>query len=113
MSYALLRDWYANAIAVLVPLAGDPDDTSGYTSLLEAIAMRKPVIMTRSGCLDLDVEGLGIGKFVPPQDDKAWKKSLEVFSPGYNAVATPLYTPGAFAGNLGRFLHGVMDRSAA
>ena len=76
ISYPELRDWYAGATAVLLPLTGDPGDTSGYTSLLEAIQMGKPVLMTRSGCLDVDVEGLGIGKWIPPGDVDAWVGAL-------------------------------------
>ena len=77
ISYSELRDWYAGAKAVLLPLSGDPEDTSGYTSLLEAIQMGKPVLMTRSGCLDVDVEELGIGKCVPPRDVGAWIRELK------------------------------------
>ena len=79
ISYQELKKWYANSIAVLIPLIADPEDTSGYTSLLEAIQMGKPVIMTRSGCLDLDVEKLGIGTFVPPGNADAWVDALNSY----------------------------------
>jgi glycosyltransferase involved in cell wall biosynthesis len=82
LPYPELRNWYANAIAVLIPLTGDPDDTSGYTSLLEAIAMYKPVIMTKSGCLDVDVEALEVGKCIPPGDVDAWVSALQGFHAG-------------------------------
>ena len=39
--------------------------------------MGKPVLMTRSGCLDVDVEELGIGKCVPPRDVGAWIRELK------------------------------------
>jgi glycosyltransferase involved in cell wall biosynthesis len=77
ISYKELRDWYANSVAVLIPLIEDEDDTSGYTSMLEAIQMGKPIIMTRSGCLDLDVEELGIGTFVQPGDSESWVAALK------------------------------------
>ncbi len=76
ISYPELRDWYAGARAILIPLTGDSRDTSGYTTLLEAITMGKPVVMTRSGCLDIDVEDLGIGRYVPPADSAAWVHAL-------------------------------------
>ena len=79
ITYPELREWYAGATAVLLPLTGDPGDTSGYTSLLEAIQMRKHVFMTRSGCLDVDVEALGIGKYIPPGDAGAWVSALQGF----------------------------------
>ena len=46
-----LKEWYAQSLAVCIPLSGDADDTCGYTNMLEAMAMRKPVLMTQSGCL--------------------------------------------------------------
>ena len=53
IDYATLRK-YAQCIGVCIPLIDDPNDTSGYTNLLEAIAMAKPVIMTGTGCLHLN-----------------------------------------------------------
>ena len=54
IDYPTLREWYAQCTGVCIPLNGDPEDTSGYTNLLEAMAMSKAVIMTRSGCLQLN-----------------------------------------------------------
>ncbi len=76
ISYPELRNWYAGARAVLIPLTGDPGDTSGYTSLLEALIMGKPVLMTQSGCLDMDVESMGLGFNLPPGNPEAWAAKM-------------------------------------
>lgn len=64
IDYPTLREWYAQSTAILIPLNGDADDTCGYTNLLEAMAMRKPVIMTRTGCLDLNPQSREFGFLV-------------------------------------------------
>ena len=58
-------------------LSGDAEDTCGYTNMLEAMAMRKPVLMTRSGCLHIDPESGGFGKLIEPQDYKGWAECNE------------------------------------
>lgn len=45
--YAALRDLYAQAALVVVPLA-DVDNQAGVTTILEAMAMGKPVVVTQS-----------------------------------------------------------------
>ena len=51
IDYLTLKTWYEQCSAVCIPLSGDADDTCGYTNMLEAMAMAKPVIDDRSGCL--------------------------------------------------------------
>lgn len=72
IDYPTLRNWYAECIAVCIPLSGEAEDTCGYTNMLEAMAMRKPVLMTRSGCLHIDPESGGFGKLIEPKDSKGW-----------------------------------------
>jgi glycosyltransferase involved in cell wall biosynthesis len=72
----LIQQYYAKALAVAIPRIDLPDDTSGFTNLLEAMAMGKPVIMTRTGCLDLDIEKEGIGFYVKPYDVNGWIEAL-------------------------------------
>ena len=113
ISYPELRNWYASAKAILIPLTGDPGDTSGYTALLEAIAMGKPVIMTRSGCLDIDIESLGIGHYVPPKDSEAWalaiNKMLEscTMSERAKSISKNQFTPLLFGDGLESFLENI------
>jgi len=76
ISYSELREWYTGARAVLIPLTGDSGDTSGYTSLLEALAMGKPILMTQSGCLDMDVESMGLGFTLPAGNAESWAEKM-------------------------------------
>jgi len=77
ISYPDLRKCYAGCIATCIPLHGDPEDTCGYTNLLEAMAMGKPVLMTRSGALDIDIEDLGIGLWIEPKDSQDWADKID------------------------------------
>ena len=63
ISYSELKDYYSKSIAVCIPLNNDPEDTCGYTELLESMAMGKPVIMAKTGCLDLNIEEQKVGYY--------------------------------------------------
>jgi glycosyltransferase involved in cell wall biosynthesis len=76
IDYPTLRNWYAECIAVCIPLSGEAEDTCGYTNMLEAMAMRKPVLMTRSGCLHICPESGGFGKLIEPKDSKGWASAM-------------------------------------
>jgi len=75
----LIFEYYAKAKAVCIPRLDIPTDTSGYTNLLESLAMFRPVIMTRTGKLNLDVEKEGIGRFVAPGSVEEWVAALQEF----------------------------------
>ena len=72
-----LRQLYQSARAILIPLKPDPDDASGFTNLLEAIACGRPVVMTRTGALDLTPAALGVGYDVAPCDTAGWINDLQ------------------------------------
>jgi glycosyltransferase involved in cell wall biosynthesis len=76
IDYPTLREWYAQCIAVCIPLSGDADDTCGYTNMLEAMAMRKPVLMTQSGCLHINPEIGGFGRQMKPRDAQGWVQEM-------------------------------------
>ena len=76
INYQTLREWYSQCIAVCIPLSGDADDTCGYTNMLEAMAMQKPVLMTRSGCLHVNPETGGFGKLIPKKSSSEWSNSM-------------------------------------
>lgn len=44
--------------------------------MLEAMAMRKPVLMTRSGSLHIDPESGGFGKLIEPKNYKGWVSAM-------------------------------------
>ena len=114
ISYPDLRKWYASCTATCIPLHGDPEDTCGYTNLLEAMAMGKPVLMTKSGSLDLDIEALGIGLWVRPQDSGDWVKKIEFLQKSSDhaqemgtkarKLATDFYSSKRFENDVANFL---------
>ena len=76
IDYPTLREWYAQCTAVCIPLNGNADDTCGYTNMLEAMAMRKPVMMTQSGCLHINPETDGFGFQIKPRDIRGWVDAM-------------------------------------
>ena len=76
INYPTLREWYAQCIAVCIPLSGDADDTCGYTNMLEAMAMGKPVLMTSSGCLHLNPKINNFGISIEKGNVSQWKHSM-------------------------------------
>jgi glycosyltransferase involved in cell wall biosynthesis len=71
----LLCQFFHCGLAVLIPLKPIQDDTAGMTNLLEAMACGLPVVMTRTGAIDLDIESEGIGIYVKPDDASGWAKA--------------------------------------
>ena len=80
IDYPTLREWYAQCTAVCIPLSGDREDTCGYTNMLEGMAMAKPVIMTRSGCLHLDPESRGFGFLTSPNSYREWAEKINLLA---------------------------------
>jgi glycosyltransferase involved in cell wall biosynthesis len=71
MSYPQLNALAAKALAIAIPMF-DVEHLCGLTSLTDAMAMGKPVVVTRNACLDIDVEREGIGYWVAPGDVDGW-----------------------------------------
>jgi glycosyltransferase involved in cell wall biosynthesis len=76
ISYEILKNYISESIAVCIPLNFDPNDTCGFTEMLEAMSMGKPILMTNSGCLDIDIEKEEIGLYVNPEDATDWIKKI-------------------------------------
>jgi len=76
----LLDNYYAKSTASLLILKKDPTQYTaiGFTEVIEALAMGRPVIMTRTGALptQIDVEKEGCGLFVPPEDPDALAEAM-------------------------------------
>lgn len=66
----------ARASVVAIPLA-DPERLSGITELNDALGLAKPVIITRSPEIDVDVEAVGCGRQVEPGDVEGWVSALD------------------------------------
>lgn len=76
----LIRDNYAQAAASLVIIKPDPEalTANGFTNMLEGMALGRPLIVTRTGAMpeELDVEKLGCGLFVPPENPAALAEAM-------------------------------------
>jgi len=76
IDYPTLKEWYAQCSGVCIPLSGDADDTCGYTNMLEGMAMKKPVLMTRSGSLHIDPKSRNFGILIEPKDSQGWANAM-------------------------------------
>lgn len=63
------------ASVVAIPLR-EVDRLSGLTELCDALALGKPVVMTRTPYIDVDLEAIGCGVWVAPGDVKGWRDAL-------------------------------------
>ena len=76
IDYPTLREWYAQCIATCIPLTGDAEDTCGYTNMLEGMAMAKPILMTRSGCLHIVPGRDGFGISIESASTSGWTNAM-------------------------------------
>lgn len=76
LSYRDLYDRAAAARVIAVPLEA-VDGLAGLTSVLDALALGKPLVMTRNRWLDLDPEAEGFGFTVEPGDTAGWRRALD------------------------------------
>lgn len=76
----LLCDHYARSTASLIILRKDTREFTavGFTNLIEAMAMARPVILTKTGAVPsgIDVEAEGCGLFVPPEDPERLAEAM-------------------------------------
>lgn len=72
---SVLRD-VQRASIVAIPLS-ETNKLAGLTELNDALALAKPVVMTRSTYLDVDLEAIGCGHWVQRGDREGWKSALE------------------------------------
>lgn len=88
----LLREQYGSCAGSLIILRRDDAEYTavGMTNLIEAMAMGRPVIVTKTGALptELDVEHAGCGLHVPPGDARALADAMDQIarSPGTAAL---------------------------
>jgi len=82
LSFCDIRDQYhARSSGSLIVVKPDPAEriACGFTEMLDAMAMARPVVLTRTGALptEIDVEKEGCGLFVPPGDPDALAKEID------------------------------------
>lgn len=80
----LLYSYYQFSAGSLIILLADPEEKTavGFTNLIEAMAMARPVIVTRTGALpaELDVERAGCGIHVPADDATSLARAIDRIS---------------------------------
>ncbi|WP_194774682.1 glycosyltransferase family protein [Pararhodonellum marinum] len=76
LTNAQLLEEYNNSRAILVSYKMVQESTVGLTSLVEGMAMGKPVFMTANKNIDIDLEKEGIGKFIKEGDVEGWVKAI-------------------------------------
>jgi glycosyltransferase involved in cell wall biosynthesis len=74
-SYEQVLPDLQSAAVVAVPLASD-DRLAGLSEVVDALALGKPLVVTRSRWLDVDVEKIGCGIAVDPGDVAGWRDAL-------------------------------------
>ncbi|PSB24812.1 glycosyltransferase [Stenomitos frigidus] len=75
VSYQELLTAYRKAFAIAIPLT-KTHNLAGLTSLIDAIAVGKPVVMTRNQHIELDIEKERIGLWVEPEDVQGWQQAI-------------------------------------
>lgn len=78
MDYPELIPRYEAARVLGIPLLRG-ESLSGLTSLVDALGMGMPVIMTRHPLIDLDVEAKDIGIWVEDGDVDGWATAIDYF----------------------------------
>lgn len=78
LGYRELTRAFAAARVLAIPMSSG-DNLAGLTSLTDALGVGRPVIITRNQQMDLDVEALGIGRWVEPYDQEGWVKAIRWF----------------------------------
>ena len=73
--YPEVMEEMAQASVVAIPLL-DADRMYGLSELNDALAMGKPIVMTRSRHIDFDVEEIGCGLTVEIGDVEGWSSAL-------------------------------------
>ena len=71
---------HLSARAIAIPLDDSPVSLAGLTSLVDTLAIGRPVIMTRNRFIDLDIEAEGIGRWVAAGDVDGWAEALRWFN---------------------------------
>jgi glycosyltransferase involved in cell wall biosynthesis len=72
----------AAASIVAIPVQ-DPNRLTGLTEALDALALGKPIVATRSAYFPFDIEAVGCGVWVAAGDSEGWRRALgELLSDG-------------------------------
>jgi glycosyltransferase involved in cell wall biosynthesis len=67
---------YQKSFAIAIPMVEKKEQLIGLTSLLDGMAVGKPIIMTRNQLVNIDIEKEQIGIWVEPGDIQGWKNAI-------------------------------------
>lgn len=73
--FAEVIDHLRRASVVAIPVR-DTERLSGLTELNDALALGKPIVMTRTPYIDVDIEAVGCGIWVDKGDVDGWERAL-------------------------------------
>ena len=76
LTYNYVLDDLQRAAVFAVPLRS-PHRPFGLTELADALALAKPIVMTRNPYIDCDVAAIGCGVWIDEGDVEAWAATLE------------------------------------
>jgi hypothetical protein len=76
LGYRELYERSRRARVIAIPLSA-VDALAGLTSVVDALALGKPLVMTKNRWLDFDPEALGVGYAVEVGNVEAWRNALE------------------------------------
>lgn len=71
-----MSDLIRQATTIAIPLLMRDQQPHGLTSLLEAMAHGKPIVMTRNPYIDIDIETIGCGYWVEPNSVSGWIEAI-------------------------------------
>ena len=74
LAQRVIRD-IAGAAVVAIPVA-EPDRLTGLTEAIDALALAKPIVATRSQYFPFDIEAAGCGIWVEPGDVEGWTRAI-------------------------------------
>ncbi len=77
LSYPQMYARLKQARVVAVPMLDVPRHQAGLTSIVDGLAVGRPVVVTRNRWLGMDVEALGVGIFVDPGDVAGWRRAID------------------------------------
>jgi glycosyltransferase involved in cell wall biosynthesis len=109
--YAPVVDRLRDASVIAIPIR-DPDRLTGLTELNDALALGKPVVMTRSPYTPIDVGSIGCGIVVEPKDDPSWTRAIATLAQDHALRRTMGQRARTFAErewNYGRFRSALVD----
>ena len=108
--YIALRQLYARAAVVVVPLE-DVDFQAGVTTILEAMSMGKPVIVTHTaGQTDVVEDRRSLTRGAQPRQRPAGLMKRVAESAGVQIQPTGFYVPPSDPGALRRAIEYLLDR---